>query len=88
MVVDAAILQKPDFWSEAWEKSRDHSPQRRRIRQGKEVIEFWNRMAPGYGKHSSGQAQERLQKVLGVLTEEGMLTPETKILDVGCGPGT
>lgn len=88
MMVDAGILQEPDFWSAAWEKSREHSLQRRRIRQGKEVIEFWNRMAPDYGKDSVGQAQERLQKVLGILTAEGMLTPETEILDVGCGPGT
>ncbi|MGI6307484.1 MAG: class I SAM-dependent methyltransferase [Dethiobacteria bacterium] len=87
-MVDTGVLQDPDFWCAAWEKSNEHSPQRRRIRQGEEAIEFWNKMAPDYEKHSAEEAQERLQKVLGILTEEGMLTPETEVLDVGCGPGT
>lgn len=87
-VVDVAALQKADFWSAAWEKSRESYLREKRIRKGKEEIEFWNRLAPVYGKHSSEQSQERLQKVLGILTGEGMLTPETEVLDVGCGPGT
>lgn len=88
MVVDVAALQEADFWSAAWEKSRKSSLRERRIRKGKEEIEFWNSLAPEYGKRSSEHSPERLQKVLGILSEEGMLTPEAEVLDVGSGPGT
>ncbi|NMB42325.1 MAG: methyltransferase domain-containing protein [Firmicutes bacterium] len=86
MQMDAAFLREPDFWSKAWKESRKLS-QQRRIRRGKEAMEYWNKMAPGFGKSSPKQAQERLQKVMGILTAEGMLTPETEVLDVGCGTG-
>ena len=47
MVVDkknVATLQEVDFWSAAWEKSRGKLSAEKRIRKGKEEIEFWNRL--------------------------------------------
>ena len=84
-MVDTGVLQDPDFWCAAWEKSNEHSPQRRRIRQGEEAIEFWNKMAPDYEKHSAGRRRS-VCKGARDSHRRGMLTPETG-LDVGCGPG-
>ena len=44
MVVNVAALQEADFWSAAWEKSRESYLREKRIRKGKEEIEFWNRL--------------------------------------------
>lgn len=89
MNLDIHALREPDFWRQAWEKARKSSPYvKKRIRDDKEAIEFWNKFAPTYGKHTSGRGQERLKKIIGLLEQEKILTPETEILDVGCGPGT
>lgn len=89
MELDLAALRQEDFWRQAWEQTRKSSPQvRRKIREEKEAIEFWNHMAPKYGQHHAGKGQERIEKVICSLEESGMLTPEAEVLDVGCGPGT
>lgn len=89
MEPDLEVLADVEFWNKAWEKSRASSPFERRRRSEGEGIEFWNRMAPKYGRHDRGKRREdRLLKVIGILEEEGILTAESEILDVGCGPGT
>ncbi|MGQ9825906.1 MAG: class I SAM-dependent methyltransferase [Desulfotomaculales bacterium] len=89
MEPDLGVLCEADFWRRAWKKARNSSSYvRKRIRNEKEAIEFWNKLAPNYGKHTSGRGRERLEKVIGLLEQEGILTPETEVLDVGCGPGT
>lgn len=87
--IDPKILHQEDFWGQAWEKTRNSSLLvKKRIRSEKDVIEFWNKMAPTYGQYTSGQGKERIEKVIGLLKQEKILTPVTDVLDVGCGPGT
>jgi len=89
MELDYTVLRQEDFWRQAWEQARTSWPQmRRRIRGEKEAIEFWNQMAPKYGQHQTSKRQERIEKVINILEENGMLTTEVDVLDVGCGPGT
>lgn len=89
MEPDIDVLREADFWRRAWENARNSSSYvRKRIRDEKETIDFWNKCAPTYGKHTSGRGRERLEKVIALLEQEEILTPETEILDVGCGPGT
>lgn len=77
-----------DFWKQAWEEAINSSPYvSKRIRDENEAIEFWNKLAPSYGQCSSGKGWEHLEQVIDLLEEEQILTPETDILDVGCGPG-
>lgn len=83
------VFCEPIFWRQAWEEARKSSSYvKKRIRNEKEAIEFWNKLAPTYGKRSSGRGQKRLKRVIRLLEHEKILTPETKILDIGCGPGT
>lgn len=89
MKLSIDALRRPEFWRQAWEEARRSSPHvRRRIRDEKEAIEFWNKFAPNYGQHTSGRGKERVEKVINLLEREQILTPETEVLDVGCGPGT
>jgi SAM-dependent methyltransferase len=89
MAPDIHALQTPEFWSQAWEQVRKASPHvRRKIRSDKETMEFWNRIAPTYGKQTSGRSKERVKKIIELLEREKILIPQAAILDVGCGPGT
>ena len=89
MKPDIHSLREPDYWQQVWEETRKSSSYiTKRIRDEKEAIEIWNKFASTYGKHSSCGEQERLEKVIGLLEQKKILTPETEILDVGCGPGT
>lgn len=86
-IVDA--INKPEFWKRIWEEARKTSSYgKRNIRSEKEVIEFWNRVASRYGNNDINRDNRRLERVVSILKEEEIITPETDILDVGCGPGT
>lgn len=89
MQPDIHALKTPEFWSQAWERVRKASPHiKRKIRSDKETMDFWNRIAPTYGKQTSGRSKERVRKIIELLEREKILTPQAAILDVGCGPGT
>jgi len=83
-------LNQPVFWQHAWEKARKSSKtEKRKIRDNKEVMEFWNRFAPKYEKrHSPGNVDHRVQGVLDMFLQQQILNGETAVLDIGCGPGT
>ncbi|HQD52102.1 MAG TPA: class I SAM-dependent methyltransferase [Bacillota bacterium] len=81
-------LERPEFWQQAWEEARRSSVyMKRRIRSSKEAIEFWNKCAPDYGKNTSNETGH-FSKIMELFRQEQIITPETKVLDVGCGPGT
>ena len=52
------------------------------------VKDLWNGRADSYSKSSfeTSRAQAKEQE-LEMLMEKGMLTPDSSVLDVGCGPG-
>lgn len=85
-------LHGPNFWRKIWDEAKMSSLYVRRvIRSEKEVrektINFWNRFAPTYGIHSVEQEKKRVANIIDLLERKQMLTPDTDLLDVGCGPG-
>ncbi|QNB46673.1 methyltransferase domain-containing protein [Thermanaerosceptrum fracticalcis] len=56
---------------------------------GQESESFWDGRADHFGTHvyKGTEGKERLLKLLSLLTEKGLLTPESSVLDIGCGPG-
>lgn len=78
-----------DFWINLWEEAKHKSPMRkRRQRTEEEMIETWNRRAKGFARHAKDKkGQQRRQKVLEFLEQEGALQKGFKVLDIGAGPG-
>ena len=92
MKTDVNYLQGPDFWRQAWNEARMSSPcVKRMIRSEEEAreeaVDYWNRFAPVYGMYSIEQEKMRVAKIINLLERERLLTNETDLLDVGCGPG-
>ncbi|MGD9161732.1 MAG: methyltransferase domain-containing protein [Desulfobacteraceae bacterium] len=88
-VQDIQAIDETDFWIKAWARNREDSiSSKRKIRNEEETIEFWNRVAPSYDKHTSGKKNSRVSNVINILKRDGILTKGAEILDVGCGPGT
>lgn len=49
---------------------------------------FWDSRAEEFNQRVySGEGKERLNKILALLTSKDMLTCESNVLDIGCGPG-
>ncbi len=77
------------FWIKAWEDARENNPsESAMIRSSAELIDYYNHFAPKYDQlHSPVKRTKRVQQVLDILLHEGFLTPETDVLDIGCGSG-
>lgn len=82
-------LIQPEFWKEAWLKSRRcFSGEAKLIRSDAEMIEYWNQFAPSYDQiHTSLKRSPRVEKVIAILQEENFISAETDVIDIGCGPG-
>ncbi len=80
---------KPEYWIKAWEEARERSVSKKKmIRSSTEMVEYWNHFAPKYDQvHSPVKQNPRVQKVIEILQAEEFLTPDTALLDIGCGPG-
>lgn len=92
METNVKYLHGPDFWRQAWNEARMSSPCVKRIirteeEARQETVDYWNRFAPVYGMHSVEQEKQRVAKIINFLEREKLLTPETELLDIGCGPG-
>lgn len=49
---------------------------------------FWDSRAEEFNQRVyTGEGEERLNKILELLTSKGILTSESNVLDIGCGPG-
>ena len=92
MKTDANYLHGPEFWRQAWDEAKRSAPcVKRIIRSADEVrqesVNYWNRFAPVYGKYSLEHEKKRVAQIIHLLEREKLLTPETELLDIGCGPG-
>ena len=88
MEPEQVLLHDPDFWKAQWESSRKSSfYARKKIRSESETVKFWDDMAPTYGKMTSEKAGDRVQTVIDLLERDNILTSDSRVLDVGCGPG-
>lgn len=89
MDISVEVMKQPEFWQQAWSESRKNLPYiKRRIRTEKESMEFWNKFAPSYENCTSDKGKERIEKVIDILAKDQMITPEARVIDIGCGPGT
>ena len=79
------------FWELEWQKAIDRSrldapdvdsaPEQRQVTR-------WNKMAKDFAERTGNEkSKERRDKTLGHLITKGILTPETRVLDIGAGPG-
>lgn len=49
---------------------------------------FWDSRAEEFNQRvCTGEGEKRLNKILELFASKGMLTSESKVLDIGCGPG-
>ncbi len=82
-------IMTPRFWIKAWEDARKNNPsESAMIRSSAELIDYYNQFASKYDQlHSPVKRTKRVQQILDILQHEGFLTPETDVLDIGCGSG-
>ena len=86
--MESEKIVTPEFWKSQWESSRKSSfYARKKIRSESETVKFWDDMAPEYGKMTSERSGDRVQRVIELLERDNILTPDARVLDVGCGPG-
>lgn len=80
------------FWEGQWldiiEKSKaDHPPKAQSY--GESNIDRWDNMAQDFAQRTSGKkAIDRRDVTLQQLVDKAILTPETRVLDIGAGPGS
>jgi len=79
------------FWESQWQKALDRSeadfpgvdnaPEKGQMTR-------WNKMAKDFAQRTATQkSRENRDKTIGLLADKGILTPETRVLDIGAGPG-
>ncbi len=77
----------PHYWSLEWEKAVRLSPLQRSQGNQEGWLNFWSHISEGY-RDRMQQESVIIDEVLSILIKEGMVTPESIILDIGSGPGT
>ncbi len=76
------------FWEDRWRAAVENSPMRRRRRNGGDTMQRWNKMAPDFAERTSDKDNDdKRQKTIAWLRDTGALKENTKILDIGAGPG-
>ncbi|MGD9210761.1 MAG: class I SAM-dependent methyltransferase [Desulfobacteraceae bacterium] len=80
---------KITFWEESWRRFKTLSPMDKNDNGNQDRrLKRWNQMAAEFAKNTSDEkAQKRRQEVLAMLIKKDVLTPKTKVLDIGAGPG-
>jgi len=80
----------PAVWEKLWREAAAASPVVRRDRQGpEEELASWNRRAHGYARHSRGaDGRSWRAALLRWRASRGALDSQTRVLDIGAGPGT
>ena len=80
-----------DFWESEWERAIDRSrPDIPGVKKNPEQnsMERWNKMAKDFAERTGKQkSTERRDETIGLLADRGILTKDTRVLDIGAGPG-
>ncbi len=77
-----------EYWEQRWQSFIDASPIRLRRKEGSENMQRWNKMAAGFAKRTSApEAEERRDQTIAWLKELGALKEDSRVLDIGAGPG-
>lgn len=67
-----------EYWIEQWQKKQQDAIA---------CNLFWDKKAKSYSEYKS-KRDEKINPVLELLKEKGILKKSSKVLDIGCGPGT
>lgn len=79
MVDRQALSIHPQFFNDLWIA---HQPDRT------DQVDFWNRRAPSYDHHTDEEdAREHRRLLIDKLAAKARLNAESRVLDIGCGPG-
>jgi SAM-dependent methyltransferase len=76
-----------DFWAAAWEKARKNSSLYRGKFDEAAWTAFWDQYASTY-RQINEVLQDDLRKMVALWAGEGLVNRTSRVLDIGCGPGT
>ena len=77
----------PEFWSREWQKAAETSSLSRKNVNDEEWIEFWSHISHSYRSRMEYESK-MVNEIIPLFLSEGLLTQESLVLDIGCGPGT
>ncbi|BHH85848.1 class I SAM-dependent methyltransferase [Desulforhopalus sp. 52FAK] len=81
------VTENQRVWEERWQAAIDSSVMHRRKKKGNS-IQRWNKMAADFAQRTSDKEnRDKRLTILAWLQELGALTGESRVLDIGAGPG-
>ncbi|NLC06608.1 MAG: class I SAM-dependent methyltransferase [Syntrophomonadaceae bacterium] len=75
------------FWAKAWQEARRTSSLGSGYHNEQAWRDFWDLFAEHYALRNR-QSRPAADAVVEYLVNEGVVNPESRVLDIGCGPGT
>lgn len=89
--METVNITSPSFWEDQWladlDRSKAEGPANREKSEKK--MDRWDKMATDFARRTSGEkATARREQGIKRLVDKGILTPETRVLDIGAGPGS
>ena len=76
-----------DIWENVWQ-SVINDPPKQHKKNSQRHLQRWDKKAKGFLERTSEpKATQRKQRIINWLKNEGALTKDTKVLDIGAGPG-
>lgn len=74
------------YWESAWNKAKQQSLFKKTTR---DPVTFWNKRAANFSKNTTGgRGEQRVQKIINWLEQEGVKLAGSTVLDIGAGPGS
>lgn len=73
----------PEFWASEWRSAIQNSTVSRRKHDDIKWIKFWDLLSEYY-EVSEGV----IKNIIETMLREGIINKKSKVLDIGCGPGT
>lgn len=77
----------PEFWSQEWEKAARASSLSRRNAEDDCWTEYWSHVSKSYRLRIQFESKI-IGEIIRILLCEDVITKESFVLDIGCGPGT
>ena len=83
----AGVWRDPEFWEEAWQAAWEQSLLHRQ-QPGRSGSDYWNRRAARFtAQTQENGVLERIMKVVHMLGHKDALKRDSRVLDIGSGPG-
>ncbi|MCG8636355.1 MAG: methyltransferase domain-containing protein [Desulfobacterales bacterium] len=73
------------FWTDTWQG--DKAGDTYAVHKGFSTPEYWDKASATYNTNKKEVRDRRLEKVLAVLEDKGLLFDGMRVLDIGCGTG-